>query len=130
MPKLSVVVPIYNVEDYLDECLRSLAAQTFGDFEAVLVDDGSTDDSAAIAQRFADADPRFRVVRQANGGLGSARNTGTAEARGDYLAFLDSDDVLPREAYARLIGALERSGSDFASGNMERLTATGLEQAG
>jgi CDP-glycerol glycerophosphotransferase len=129
MPKLSVVVPIYNVEDYLDECLRSLAAQTFGDFEAVLVDDGSTDESAAIAERFAAADPRFRVVRQPNGGLSRARNTGTAEARGEYLAFLDSDDVLPLEAYARLIGALERTGSDFASGNMERLTATGLEQA-
>jgi CDP-glycerol glycerophosphotransferase len=129
MPKLSVVVPIYNVEDYLDECLRSLAGQTFGDFEAVLVDDGSTDDSAAIAQRFADADARFRVVRQPNGGLSRARNAGTEAAEGEYLAFLDSDDVLPLDAYERLVGTLERTGSDFATGNLQRLTPTGLEQA-
>ena len=82
MPKLSVVVPIYNVEDYLDECLRSLAAQTFGDFEAVLVDDGSTDGSAEIAERFVAEDRRFRLVRQPNGGLSRARNTGTGEAVG------------------------------------------------
>jgi CDP-glycerol glycerophosphotransferase len=130
MPKLSVVVPIYNVEDYLDECLRSLADQTFGDFEAVLVDDGSTDGSAAIAERFVAEDRRFRLVRQPNGGLSRARNTGTGEAVGEYLAFLDSDDVLPLDAYERLVAALERTGSDFAAGNMERLTATGLEQAG
>jgi CDP-glycerol glycerophosphotransferase len=130
MRRLSVVVPIYNVEDYLDECLRSLAGQTFGDFEAVLVDDGSTDGSAAIAQRFIAGDERFRLVARPNGGLSRARNTGTEEARGEYLAFLDSDDVLPPDAYERLVGALERTGSDFATGNVERLTATGLEQAG
>jgi CDP-glycerol glycerophosphotransferase len=128
-PRISVVVPIYDVEEYLDECLRSLAGQTFADFEAVMVDDGSTDGSAAIAERFAGADPRFRLVRQPNGGLSRARNTGIEAARGEYLAFLDSDDVLPPDAYERLLGALERTGSDFATGNVERMTAIGLTQA-
>ena len=124
-----MVVPIYDVEDYLEECLRSLAGQTVSDFEAVMVDDGSTDASAAIAERFAAADARFRLVRQPNGGLSRARNTGIEAATGEYLAFLDSDDVLPPDAYERLLGALERTGSDFATGNVQRITAAGLTQA-
>src|SRR5439155_18364414 len=75
-PPISVVVPIYNVERYLEECLDSIVAQTFGDLEVVMVDDGSTDSSAAIAQRYAARDGRFRLLSQRNGGLGKARNTG------------------------------------------------------
>jgi CDP-glycerol glycerophosphotransferase len=127
--RISVVVPIYDVEEYLDECLRSLARQTVADFEAVLVDDGSTDGSAAIAERYAAADARFRLVRRPNGGLSRARNTGVDAATGEYLAFLDSDDVLPPDAYERLLGTLERTGSDFATGNVHRLTAAGCTQA-
>jgi CDP-glycerol glycerophosphotransferase len=127
--RISVVVPIYDVEDYLDDCLRSLARQTVEDFEAVLVDDGSTDSSAAIAERFVREDGRFRLLRQPNGGLSRARNAGTDVAGGEYLAFLDSDDVLPPDAYERLLGTLERTGSDFATGNVHRLTATGCSQA-
>jgi CDP-glycerol glycerophosphotransferase len=129
MPRISVLVPIYDVEAYLEECLQSLAAQTVEDFEAVLVDDGSTDASGAMAERFAAQDARFRVLRQANGGLSRARNAGIDAATGEFLAFLDSDDVLPPDAYERLLGALERTGSDFATGNVQRLTATGCSQA-
>jgi CDP-glycerol glycerophosphotransferase len=125
MPRLSVVVPVYNVERYLDECLASLAAQDVGDFEAILIDDGSPDGSAAIAQRYADRDPRFRLVSQANAGLGAARNAGVALASGDFLAFLDSDDAVPRDGYARMLASLERTGSDFATGNVHRFDATG-----
>jgi glycosyltransferase involved in cell wall biosynthesis len=125
VPRISVVVPIYNVEAYLRECLESLAAQTFRDFEAVMVDDGSTDGSAAIAREFAARDPRFRLLTQSNGGLSRARNTGIADAGGEFLAFLDSDDLLPPKAYERLIGALDETGSDFASGNVHRLTTWG-----
>src|SRR5689334_866082 len=90
-PLLSVVVPVYDVERYLDECLASLAAQTLRDLEVVVVDDGSPDGSAAIAEAWARRDPRFRLVRQANHGLGHARNTGARHAAGTYLAFVDSD---------------------------------------
>src|SRR5215212_526256 len=118
MPRISVVVPIYNVEAYLAECLQSLVDQTFGDFEAIVVDDGSLDRSRAIAEEFAARDERFRVVEQPNGGLGKARNTGAAYATGEFLAFVDSDDVLPEYAYQMLVAALDETGSDFATGNV------------
>jgi CDP-glycerol glycerophosphotransferase len=130
MPLLSVVVPIYNVERYLTECLESLAQQTFGELEVIMVDDGATDSSAAIAAAFAGRDSRFQLVRQPNGGLGNARNTGADRATGDYIAFVDSDDVVVRNAYELLVGTLEETGSDFASGNYHRLTQTGTRQAG
>jgi CDP-glycerol glycerophosphotransferase len=129
VPRISVIVPIYDVEDYLEECLGSLAAQSHEDFEAILVDDGSTDSSAAIAAGFCSRDGRFRLLRQPNGGLSRARNAGAARAEGEYLAFLDSDDVLPPEAYARLVGSLERTGSDFAGGNVHRLSDAGAAPA-
>ena len=129
MPRLSVVVPVYNVEEFLDACLESVVKQTFEDFEVVMVDDGSTDGSVAIAERFADRDERFRLVSQPNGGLSKARNTGTLAAAGKYLAFLDSDDALPPNAYELLVGALEKTGSDFATGNVHRLTRFGTSQS-
>jgi CDP-glycerol glycerophosphotransferase len=122
MPKLSVVIPVYNVEEFLEPCLDSVLAQTFTDYEVVMVNDGSTDRSADIAQRYADGDARFRLVHQENGGLSKARNTGSDNAGGELLAFLDSDDTLPANAYELLVGALDRTGSDFATGNVYRLT--------
>ncbi|MGC5365383.1 CDP-glycerol glycerophosphotransferase family protein [Streptomyces sp. DT24] len=129
-PRLSVVVPVHNVELYLTDCLTSLAEQTMADLEVVMVDDGSTDDSAGLAARFAERDGRFRLVRQPNGGLGHARNTGVANRDPDsrYLAFVDSDDVVPPNAYESLVGALEETGSDIASGNVLRLRAGGRLQ--
>jgi glycosyltransferase involved in cell wall biosynthesis len=121
-PRISVVVPVYNVEAFLAPCLDSLAAQTFADFEAVMVDDGSTDRSAAIAGEYARRDARFRLLTQANGGLSRARNVGVGAARGQFLAFLDSDDLLPRTAHERLLGALDATGSDFAAGDVLQLT--------
>ncbi|HEU4912554.1 MAG TPA: CDP-glycerol glycerophosphotransferase family protein [Actinomycetes bacterium] len=130
MPRISVVVPMYNVERYLTDCLESLAQQTHEDLEVIMVDDGSPDSCAARAAAFAERDPRFRLVRQANGGLGNARNTGADHATGDYITFVDSDDVVVRNAYELLVGSLEETGSDFASGNYHRLTSTGTRQAG
>lgn len=127
-PRVSVVVPMFNVATYLDDCLESLAQQSFGDLEVVMVDDGSTDDSAERAQRWAERDPRFRLVQKPNGGLGSARNAGVRDATGDYLAFVDSDDVVPRDGIETLVAALDKSGSDFASGNVRRLTSYGISQ--
>jgi CDP-glycerol glycerophosphotransferase len=130
VPRISVVVPIFNVEAYVRESLESLAAQSVRDFEAILVDDGSTDGSAAIAGEFVERDPRFRLVRQPNAGLSAARNTGIGAASGELLAFLDSDDLLPRNAYELLLGALDETGSDFASGNVHRLTTWGESPTG
>lgn len=117
---ITVVVPIYNVAQYLPACLESIARQTFTDLQVVMVDDGSTDNSADIAAEFAAKDPRFQLVKQANGGLGAARNTGTDHADGKYLAFLDSDDVVPAHAYESLYRSLEETGSDFATGVVRR----------
>ena len=128
MPRISVVVPIYNVEEFLEPCLESLAAQSAGDFEAVLVDDGSTDSSGALAKAFARRDARFRVITQPNGGLSKARNTGLDATRSEFLHFLDSDDLLPPDAHELLLGALDETGSDFATGNVHRLTRRGTAQ--
>ena len=129
MPRISVVVPIYNVEQYLPACLDSVAAQTVADFEVVMVDDGSTDGGPELAGEYARRDPRFRLVHQENAGLSAARNTGTDAAGGELLAFLDSDDVLPPNAYELLLGALDATGSDFATGNVHRLTRWGTSQS-
>lgn len=122
-PLVSVVVPAYAVEDYLAECLDSLLAQTWRAWEAIVVDDGSPDTSGEIAEAYAARDPRIRVVHVANGGLGSARNVGVAHAGGDFLTFLDSDDVLPAGALSVLTGSLLASGSDFATGSIVRWEA-------
>ncbi|HWQ52527.1 MAG TPA: glycosyltransferase family A protein [Bryobacteraceae bacterium] len=89
--RISVVIPLYNKAERLPACLDSIARQTFRDFEAIVVDDGSTDDGPGFAQAY--PDPRFRLIRQPNAGPGAARNRGLAEARGEYIAFLDADDV-------------------------------------
>ncbi|WTE38534.1 bifunctional glycosyltransferase family 2 protein/CDP-glycerol:glycerophosphate glycerophosphotransferase [Streptomyces sp. NBC_01618] len=129
-PRLSVVVPVHNVELYLTDCLKSLAEQTMTDLEVVMVDDGSTDNSAALAAGFAAQDGRFRLVSQENGGLGHARNTGVrhCDPGARHLAFVDSDDVLPPRAYELLLGALDETGSDLASGNVLRLRSSGRLQ--
>ena len=129
VPRISVVVPIYDVEEYLAACLQSIAAQTVADIEVVMVDDGSTDGSAEIAAEFARRDPRFRLLSQPNGGLGRARNTGSDAATAEFLAFVDSDDVVPPHAYELLLERLDETGSDFATGNVHRLIGTDTEQA-
>ncbi len=123
-PAVSVIVPFYNVEEYFEECLESIAAQNFRDFEALLVDDGSLDGSLAIAQRFVERDGRFRIIRRPNGGLGAARNTGIRAARGKYLTFVDSDDALPVGALWALISSARRSGSDIVVGSVRRFDRT------
>ncbi|MBO4590263.1 MAG: glycosyltransferase family 2 protein [Bacteroidaceae bacterium] len=92
--KLSVIVPVYNVAAYLPDCLRSLQQQNVDDMEVILVDDGSTDNSGALCDEIAAADPRFCVIHQRNGGLSAARNAGLDNATGDFISFVDSDDRL------------------------------------
>ncbi|MFC8287107.1 bifunctional glycosyltransferase/CDP-glycerol:glycerophosphate glycerophosphotransferase [Streptomyces cyaneofuscatus] len=130
-PLLSVVIPVHNVEDYLEDCLRSVADQSLDAIEVVMVDDGSTDGSPAIAEEFAARDGRFRLVRQENAGLSAARNTGVRHTTPTvpYLAFADSDDFVVHDAYERMVASLESTGSDLVTGNVWRLTGQGRQQA-
>ena len=96
--KFSIIIPVYNVEGYLIECLDSVLNQTFEDWEAICVNDGSTDNSAAILEEYGHKDGRIKIVNQPNGGLSAARNTGLKAAAGDYVLFLDSDDWLEYDA--------------------------------
>jgi len=116
-PRLTVLVPIYNVERYLDECLASLAAQTFTDFEVICVNDGSTDGSRDIIQTYLDADPRFRVIDKPNSGYGASMNRGLAEARGDYVTILESDDWLDPDAYEVLMGLATAHAAEVVRAN-------------
>lgn len=103
----SILIPVYNVEPYLRNCLESVLNQTFSDWEGICVNDGSTDHSAAILEEFFEKDNRFKVITQSNGGLSAARNTGLDAATGDYVLFLDSDDWLELNALEVIANALD-----------------------
>ncbi|QAY60628.1 glycosyltransferase [Microbacterium protaetiae] len=117
---LSVIVPVYNVEAYLPECLNSILSQSFRWLELVAVDDGSTDSSLGILAEYAAQDPRIRIVRQVNAGLGAARNTGVAHARGRLLTFVDSDDALPPHALEMMVRTVEADDAEIAVGAVSR----------
>lgn len=113
MPIISVIIPAYNAAGYLERCLGSLRDQTFEDWEAVCVDDGSTDGTGALLDTFAAGDPRIRVIHKANEGVSVARNTGVAQAEGRYLLFVDSDDFLHPRTMEITFSLAERDGSDL-----------------
>ncbi len=101
--RLSIIIPIYNVEAYLKETLDSVGHQEYQDYELILVDDGSTDGSGAICDEYARQDERVRVIHQENGGVSAARNAGVAAAKGDFIGFVDSDDLIEPDMYAALV---------------------------
>ena len=111
--KVSVIVPVYNVENYLKRCLVSIMDQTYTDLEIILVDDGSTDRSSEICDEYASNDPRFKVIHKSNGGLSSARNAGISAATGDYLSFVDSDDHPEPDMISSMIECMSRTGADL-----------------
>ena len=106
LPEISVIVPVYKVEKYLPQCIDSILAQTFTDFELLLVDDGSPDRCGEICEEYAGKDTRIRVFHQANAGLSCARNTGLMNACGRYVTFIDSDDYVKPCYLESLYGAL------------------------
>lgn len=110
---ISIIVPIYKVEEYLCRCVDSLLVQTYGDFELILVDDGSPDGCGGICDSYAAADSRVRVIHKPNGGLSDARNAGMDIAAGEYIAFVDSDDWVAPEYLERLLEGLTVSGADI-----------------
>lgn len=113
MASVSVIVPLYNKARYIRRALDSIAAQSYRDFEVIVVDDGSTDESGAIAAAY--SDPRFRVVTQSNAGPGAARNRGASEARGEFIALLDADDEWLPRYLADAVGVLTATGPKFAT---------------
>ena len=113
MPKASVIVPVYKVEEYLEKCVQSILAQTERDFELILVDDGSPDRCGALCDSLAQTDPRVRVIHQENQGLGGARNTGIREARGDWLLLVDSDDWIEPKILEKAMEAGLREEADL-----------------
>lgn len=115
-PKISVIVPIYNVEAYLPACLDSLSSQTFQNFELILVDDGSSDRSGVICDDYAAEHPNTRVLHQANAGVSQARNNGVATAQGEYIAFIDSDDLVTPDYLEYLLDLAEKYHADISCG--------------
>ena len=129
VPRISVVVPFHNNGDVLGDCLKSIAAQSFSDFEVIMVDDGSADNGPEVAAAQAAADPRFKLVQVNGGSPGFSRNQGIRRATGEFLSFVDGDDLLPAHALERMLLTLERSGSDFVSGGVERIGPAGITQS-
>lgn len=109
---ISVVIPVYNVEKYLAECVDSVLGQTYQDYEIILVDDGATDSSGAMCDEYAQKDARIRVIHQPNGGLSAARNSGLKAAQGEYIYFLDSDDYIEPTALADLVATAQQEQAD------------------
>ena len=112
-PEISVIVPVYKAENYLEECVRSILRQTYRDFELILIEDGSPDRCGEICDRLAQTDARIVVVHKKNEGVSIARNTGIARARGRYLAFVDSDDTINAGFLESALSAVEGSGADM-----------------
>lgn len=121
MPKISVIIPIYNVEKYLRRCLDSVLNQTFTDWQAICVNDGSPDNSDKILDEYAKKDSRFIVVNKKNGGLSDARNVGMEHATGDYILYLDSDDFIHPQTMEIAYSLAVRDGSDIVSFTYDRI---------
>ena len=113
MKKISVIIPVYNVEQYLDDCLLRVTGQSYTDLQILLIDDGSTDKSGILCDSWAARDRRIQVIHTANKGLSSARNTGLQSADGDYISFIDSDDMIHPRFLERMVAALEETGADM-----------------
>lgn len=125
---ISIIIPVYNAERYLRQCIESLTAQTFKDWEAVLVNDGSRDNSLAICQEYASKDSRIRVIDKPNGGVSSARNTGLVAAQGDWITFMDSDDWLDDNAFRIYYDAAQRTGADIVKTGYRRVNINNNEE--
>lgn len=125
---ISVIVPVYNVAQYLPQCVDSILSQDYGDLEVILIDDGSTDASGELCDRYAAKDSRVRVIHQKNGGAAAAKNAGLRIASGDYLTFADSDDYLEPGAYSFLMKTLQETGADAVQGSFREVYRNRTEE--
>jgi glycosyltransferase involved in cell wall biosynthesis len=113
-PSISIIIPVYNLEQYIKRCLDSILTQTFQDFEVIIVNDGSTDNSGSICDEYAQRDNRVRVIHMENGGLSAARNEGIKIAKGEFLGFVDSDDYIEKDMYKVLYTLCHDTNSDIS----------------
>ena len=111
--KISVIIPVYNVEEYLDKCVTSVLNQTYKNLEIILVDDGSPDNCPKMCDEWAKKDKRIKVVHKKNGGLSDARNSGIEVCTGEYIGFVDSDDYIDKQMYKELLKRIESTNSDM-----------------
>jgi len=111
---ISVIVPVYNVQQYIEQCVESILSQTYTNLEIILVDDGSSDNCPAICDSYAEEDSRIRVIHKQNGGLSDARNVGVARATGDYIGFVDSDDWIDNTMYETLYSLIKKYDADIS----------------
>ena len=111
---VSVIIPAYNIEDYIGRCLDSIISQTYKNLEIIVVDDGSRDYTGEILDNYAKKDRRIKVIHKENGGVSSARNKGIEAAEGDYIGFIDGDDLIEPEMYKTLVDLLEEENADIA----------------
>ena len=115
--KISIIVPVYNVEKYLKECIESILSQTYKNIEIILIDDGSTDNSGKICDEYLKKDSRVKVIHKENGGLSDARNTGIEIASGKYIGFVDSDDYIAKDMYDFLYQNIKRENAEISGCN-------------
>ena len=125
---VSVIVPVYNVETYLNRCVESIVKQNYKDLEIILVDDGSTDRCGEMCDKWAQKDDRIKVIHKKNGGLSDARNAGIEAATGEYIGFVDSDDWIEPDMYQDLVDAIEREGVEFAVTGIKRIYDNGYSR--
>lgn len=128
MPEISVIVPVFKVEKYLDKCVESIVNQTFGDFELFLVDDGSPDNCHEMCDSWAKKDGRIKVIHKENGGLSDARNVALDKITGKYICFIDSDDYVPADSLEAMYNSLKNNDADIAVGNMISFDENGAEK--
>ena len=119
MPKVSIIIPAYNIEKYLSACLDSALSQDFSNYEIVVIDDGSTDNTPKISDEYAKKYENVITIHQKNSGLSSARNTGIKRAKGEYVALIDGDDIIAPNFLARLYQAVTKTNSDIAICNFQ-----------
>lgn len=127
MEKISVIVPVYKVEEYLEKCIESIINQTYINLEIILVDDGSPDNCGKICDTYAEKDSRIKVIHKKNGGLSDARNAGIEQATGDFYMFIDSDDYIDKTMCEKLYHALNKQKTDVAVCNLKCVDANGNE---
>lgn len=125
MNKVSIILPIYNVEKYLEKCVNSVISQTYQNIEVILVDDGSKDSSGGICDELVESDNRIKVIHKKNGGLASARNAGYEMATGEYIMYIDSDDVIKNDIAEKCVSAMEKKQSDVVIFGYEKMSEDG-----
>lgn len=125
--KISIIVPVYNVQKYLDKCIQSIINQTYKNIEIILVNDGSTDNSGVICEKYADIDSRIIYINKQNGGLSSARNAGLDVCSGDYIGFVDSDDYIDSSMYEKMLSFMISEGCDIVECGVNYCTDTEVD---